>query len=532
MTNRLRAAFLGTAAAAALGVGALTLLPAPAPFLSSAIAQGAPQSQPFSFADMVERVKPAVVAVRVTRAPAASSQMTFRDLPGQDDDGQSMERFMRRFGDQFRNDPRFGPGNPGPDSPRFGNPGPGGPRWGGPGGPRGGPRAVAQGSGFFISADGYIVTNNHVVRDATEVEVVMDGGRTLRARVIGTDQRTDLALLKAEGTDFPFVRFAPQAPRVGDWVIAVGNPFGLGGTVTAGIVSARGRDIGSGPYDDFLQIDAAVNRGNSGGPTFNANGDVIGVNTAIYSPSGGNVGIAFAIPAETTQNVIASLREHGSVQRGWIGVQIQQVTPEIAEGLRLSKPEGALVAGIQPDSPAASSDLKPSDVIVGVNGEPIRNARELSRRIAGVRPGTEVRLTVMRDGAERTVTMTLGRLEDARQASRGDDLRQRRGGSDRGGEFGATPQAPDAPRLGLSVEPARNRGGGLVVTEVDPSGPAGQRGIREGDVILDVAGRTVSNIREMREALANSRTEGRNTVLLRVRSGERQHFVAIPIGRG
>jgi serine protease Do len=515
MTNRLRAAFLGTAAAAALGVGALALLPAPAPFVSNAIAQGTTASQPFSFADMVERVKPAVVAVRVTRETAGTAQMTFRDLPGFDDeDGPSMERFMRRFGEQFRNDPRFG--------------GPGGPRFGGP---RGGPRAIAQGSGFFISADGYIVTNNHVVRDASDVEVVMDGGRTLRARVVGTDERTDLALLKADGTDFPFVRFAAQAPRVGDWVIAVGNPFGLGGTVTAGIVSARGRDIGSGPYDDFLQIDAAVNRGNSGGPTFNANGEVIGVNTAIYSPSGGNVGIAFAIPAETTQNVVAALREYGSVQRGWIGVQIQQVTPEIAEGLRLPKPEGALIAGVQPDSPAARSDLKPSDVIVAVNGEPIRNARELSRRIAGVRPGTEVRLTVIRDGAERSVTLTLGRLEDGRQAGRNDDPRERRG-QERGGQFGMNTPAPDAPRLGLSVEPVRGRGGGLIVTEVDPSGPASERGIREGDVILDVAGRQVSSVREMREALAAARQEGRNTVLLRVRSGERQHFVAVPIGRG
>jgi serine protease Do len=258
---------------------------------------------------------------------------------------------------------------------------------------------------------------------------------------------------------------------------------------------------------------------------------VIGVNTAIYSPSGGNVGIAFAIPAETTQNVVAALREYGSVQRGWIGVQIQQVTPEIAEGLRLPKPEGALIAGVQPDSPAARSDLKPSDVIVAVNGEPIRNARELSRRIAGVRPGTEVRLTVIRDGAERSVTLTLGRLEDGRQAGRNDDPRERRG-QERGGQFGMNTPAPDAPRLGLSVEPVRGRGGGLIVTEVDPSGPAGERGIREGDVILDVAGRQVSSVREMREALAAARQEGRNTVLLRVRSGERQHFVAVPIGRG
>ncbi len=497
MTSRIRAALLGTVAVAAVGAGVLAFEPARAPFVASATAQGA-ITAPNSFADVVEKVKPAVVSVRVTQA--APQAMNYRELPGMDEDenGQ-MERFMRRFGEQFRNDPRFGgPGMPG------------GPR--GPGGQRG----MSQGSGFFISADGFIVTNNHVVRGATEADIVLDSGRTVKAKVVGTDPRTDLALLKAEGTDFPFVRFAASAPRIGDWVLAVGNPFGLGGTVTAGIVSARGRDIGSGPYDDFIQIDAAVNRGNSGGPTFNANGEVIGVNTAIFSPSGGNVGIAFAIPSETTKTVIAALREGGTVERGWIGVQIQAITPEIAEGLKLPKPEGALVAGVQPGSPAASSELKPSDVIVSVDGQP-----ELSRRIAAVRPGTTVRLTVIRDGAERAFPLTLGRLPGDQASAQQPGRRAPRGEM--------TPEtAPATPRLGMSVEPA-GRGEGMVVTEVDPSGPAAQRGIRPGDVILDVAGRSVSSLRDVREALTAARADGRRSALIRLRSGEGQRFVAIPL---
>ena len=239
---------------------------------------------------------------------------------------------------------------------------------------------MGQGSGFFISADGYAVTNNHVVDKAESVEVTADDGKTYTAKVIGTDPRTDLALIKVDGrNDFPFVRLAETPPRIGDWVLAVGNPFGLGGTVTAGIVSARGRDIGAGPYDDFIQIDAPVNKGNSGGPTFDVDGNVIGVNTAIFSPSGGSVGIAFAIPAETVKTVVAQLKDKGSVTRGWIGVQIQPVTHDIADSLGIKTAEGALVAEPQADSPAAKAGIKAGDVIVKVNGDPVKDARMLSR---------------------------------------------------------------------------------------------------------------------------------------------------------
>ena len=235
------------------------------------------------------------------------------------------------------------------------------------------------------------MTNNHVVDKAESVEVTTDDGKTYTAKVIGTDPRTDIALIKVGGrSDFPFVHLGDQSPRIGDWVLAVGNPFGLGGTVTAGIVSARGRDIGAGPYDDFIQIDAAVNKGNSGGPTFDVDGNVIGVNTAIFSPSGGNVGIAFDIPAETVKTVVAQLRDHGSVTRGWIGVQIQPVTADIADSLGMKNARGALVAEPQSGSPADKAGIKSGDVIVSVNGEAVEDARNLARRISSLSPGTSV----------------------------------------------------------------------------------------------------------------------------------------------
>ena len=254
---------------------------------------------------------------------------------------------------------------------------------------------TGQGSGFFISADGYAVTNNHVVDKASTVEVIADDGKTYTAKVIGTDPRTDIALIKVEGRgDFPYVQLAEKSPRIGDWVLAVGNPFGLGGTVTAGIVSARGRDIGAGPYDDFIQIDAPVNKGNSGGPTFDVDGNVIGVNTAIFSPSGGSVGIAFAIPAPTVKTVVGQLKENGKVTRGWIGVQIQPVTAEIADNLGLKTPHGALIAEPQANSPAAKAGIVAGDVITAVNGSPVKDARDLAKQIGNLAPGSSAKLTV------------------------------------------------------------------------------------------------------------------------------------------
>src|SRR5262249_36450690 len=273
--------------------------------------------------------------------------------------------------------------------------------------------ALAQGSGFFISNDGYAVTNGHVVGDSGSVEVQTDDEKTYKARVVGTDTKTDLALLKVDGrNDFPYVAFAEGVPQVGDWVLAVGNPYGLGGTVTAGIISARGRDIGASPYDDFIQIDAPVNKGNSGGPTFNENGQVVGVTTAIFSPSGGSVGIGFAIPADTVKSVVSELRETGAVTRGWIGVQIQPVTEDIASSLGLRKAEGALVDEPQPDGPAARAGIKSGDVIQSVNGDAVRNSRDLAKKIAGIPPGQTATIGIFGDGAEKTITLQIARMPD------------------------------------------------------------------------------------------------------------------------
>jgi serine protease Do len=380
---------------------------------------------------------------------------------------------------------------------------------------------TGQGSGFLISADGYAVTNNHVVADAETVEVIADDGKTHKAKVIGTDPRTDLALIKLDGGDYPYVKLADKAPRIGDWVIAVGNPFGLGGTVTAGIVSARGRDIGAGPYDDFVQIDAPVNKGNSGGPTFDVDGNVIGVNTAIFSPSGGSVGIAFAIPAETVKNVVSQLREFGAVTRGWIGVKVQPVTADIADSLGLKEAKGALIAEPQADGPAAKAGIESGDVITEVNGVAIKDARDLAKKIGSIAPGAAVKLKVVRKGSEKIYSLTLGTLpkEQLAKASTRDD-------GDRGAKV---------PRLGLTLAPAKQVAGGgnegVVVTAVDPDGPAASRGFKTGDVILEAGGKTVSVPSDVSQAIAEARKDGKRSILVRVKSSGGTRFVALPVDR-
>ncbi|HLH95992.1 MAG TPA: Do family serine endopeptidase [Xanthobacteraceae bacterium] len=453
--------------------------------------------RPVGFADIVEKVKPAVVSVRV-KMDGGPRVMGFEgELPFPK--GSPMERFFRQFG-----------------MPDQGNPG---------GGSGGGGRNMitGQGSGFFISADGYAVTNNHVVDKAENVQVTTDDGKIYQAKVIGTDPRSDLALIKVDGRgDFPFVKLAEGNPRIGDWVLAVGNPFGLGGTVTAGIVSARGRDIGSGPYDDFIQIDAPVNKGNSGGPTFDVDGNVIGVNTAIFSPSGGSVGIAFAIPADTVRKVVSQLKDKGSVTRGWIGVQIQSVTPEIADSLGLKNAAGALVAEPQSGGPAAKAGIEAGDVITGVNGSPIKDARELAREISSMPPNTSVKLSLLHKGAEKSVTLTLGVLPNEREA-RAEPTKDDSNGT-------------DVPRLGLTLAPAGKVAGsgneGVVVTNVDPNGIAADHGFKTGDVILDVGGKKVANPGEVRDAIRDAQKDGKQTVLMRVKSGnEGTKFVALRLGK-
>jgi serine protease Do len=345
--------------------------------------------------------------------------------------------------------------------------------------------------------------------------------------VIGTDPRTDVALIKVEGgSNFPFAKLSDSKPRIGDWVLAVGNPFGLGGTVTAGIVSASGRDIGNGPYDDFIQIDAPVNKGNSGGPAFDTSGEVMGVNTAIYSPSGGSVGIAFSIPASTVKNVIAQLKDKGSVSRGWIGVQIQPVTADIADSLGLKKAEGALVAEPQANGPAAKAGIESGDVITAVNGEAVKDARELARTIGGLAPGNAVKLNVLHKGEDKVINLTLGQLPNTIEAKADTD----------NGDKGGTTKGTDVPKLGLTLAPANSVAGagkdGVVVTEVDPKSAAAERGFKEGDVILEVAGKSVTNAGDVREAINAARTDNKNSVLMRVKSGGSSRFVAVPLAKG
>ena len=481
---------------ALVGIGAAAYIVAPGnPFAGAALAQNLTEKvqqlpqRPVGFADIVEKVKPAVISVRVKIDRPADQSSSDDDLPFPP--GSPFERFFKRFGM------------------------PNGPNGGAPG------RQVitGQGSGFFITADGYAVTNNHVVQNAENVQVTTDDGKSFSAKVIGTDPKTDLALIKIDGNDFPFVKLADTPPRIGDWVLAVGNPFGLGGTVTAGIVSARGRDIGAGPYDDFIQIDAPVNKGNSGGPTFDVDGNVIGVNTAIFSPSGGSVGIAFDIPADTVKSVIAQLRDKGSVTRGWIGVQIQTVTPDIADSMGLKQPTGALVSEPQKNSPAATAGIQSGDVITSVDDVAIHDARELARKIGTMAPGASIKLGIIHSGQDKTLTLTLGTLPNDKVASNVQDDK---------------PNTADAevPKLGLTVAPAdKNSGGaGVVVTNVADGGIAAEHGFQVGDVILEIGGKTVSTPADIRKGLADAKTDGKHTVLFRVKSRDGTRFVALPLG--
>ena len=460
------------------------------------VARAAENARPVGFADIVEKVKPAVVAVRVKMDPAAKS--TGLDGGSPFPQNSPMEQFFRRFG--------MPGGHGSPDSQ----------------GQSPNHAVTGQGSGFFISADGYAVTNNHVVDKAQTVEITADDGKTYVAKVVGADERTDIALIKVDGRgDFPFVKLADKAPRIGDLVLAVGNPFGLGGTVTNGIVSARGRDIGAGPYDDFIQIDASVNKGNSGGPTFDMDGNVIGVNTAIFSPSGGSVGIAFDIPSDTVKSVVAQLKDKGSVTRGWIGVQIQPVTTEIAESLGMKRSEGALVAEPQVGSPAAKAGIISGDVITEVNGQTIKDARELAKQIGAMVPGNTAKLTVFRKGEVKTISLALAELPQERAAS--------------ATSSDVVPNGSDVPKLGLMLAPAGKAAAsgteGVVVTNVDPNGLASEHGFKAGDVILDVGGKPVATPVDVRNAISGAQKDGKRSVLMRLKSDNAMKFVAIPIAR-
>ena len=473
-----------------------------------------------SFASVVDAVSPAVVSVRVQSnvQPASDEGNNFsfnfggRGLDQLPDD-HPLKRFFKEFGGQQGQDQGKGKGQDHAERDRKGH-----------GNGKGALRPTAQGSGFFISEDGYIVTNNHVVDDGAAFTVVMNDGTELDAKLIGRDTRTDLAVLKVDvNRKFTYVQFADDSKvRVGDWVVAVGNPFGLGGTVTSGIVSARGRDIGSGPYDDYLQIDAAVNRGNSGGPAFNLNGEVVGINTAIFSPSGGNVGIAFAIPASVAKDVVQDLIKDGKVERGWLGVQIQPVSKDIAESLGLSEASGALVVAPQAGSPGDKAGIKQGDIITALNGDTVKDARDLSRRIGGMAPNSKIELSVWRNGKSQPVSVTLGDLasDDASKAPAGQ--------SDSSGQSSSDKVLSS---LGVTVAPADD-GTGLAITDVDPDSDAAARGLKTGEKITSVNNQQVASAADIEKVLEQAKKDGRSKALFQIQTEDGSRFIALDIDQG
>jgi serine protease Do len=496
--RRRRAAIVGAVA----GLGLLTAWPV----LTPAIAQLKPDAAtvetpfgraPLTFADLIEKVKPSVVSISVVSSGEKTAENAdprglpegFPDIP----EDSPFYEFFKRLPKEFRNSPQ---------TPR--------------------PPQQAQGSGFVITPDGFVVTNNHVVEGATKIQVSFDDQEKLDAELIGTDARTDLALLKIKSSKtFPHVKFAEKSVRVGDWAIAVGNPFGLGGTVTAGIVSALGRDIGSGPYD-FLQIDAAVNRGNSGGPTFSLDGEVIGVNTAIFSPSGGNVGIAFAVPAKTAVEVIDQLKNKGKVSRGWLGVKIQNVDEDTASALGLPGAKGALVSEITPNGPAAGSGLKVQDTIMQVNEDAIADSRDLARKIADYAPDTTVDVKVWRNSKPENVKVTLGMFpgssDELAKLEQGKPVAKK--------EIEKT----SLELLGLTVGPVAGENvEGVSITEVEPSSDAAEKGLRPGDIIVQVQGESVGKPGDVAKQIAKVQELGRSAVMLSIKSQDRTRFVAVQL---
>ena len=458
------AVVLGAASSAAVGAGS------PASPAGPIGALAAPS--PSGFADLAERVQPAVVFITVEKPSSIAAGMPrppwFEKGP--------FERFFERM-----------PSGPDP--------------------------RVHVGSGFFIDAEGHIVTSDHVVADATEVTVTLHDGTRHEARVVGRDARTDLAVLEIEGMGArSWLAFGDDGDaRVGDWVVAIGNPFGLGGTVTAGILSARGRDIRTAGYGDFLQVDAPINRGSSGGPLFDARGRVIGVNAAIYAPSGGNVGIGFAVPSSIAAPVVADLVNEGKVSRGWLGVSLQPLTPEIAESLGMEKAEGVLVADVAADSPAALAGIRRADVVTAVGGRAMEDGRSLAREIGAMEPGDDVVVTVVREGEPLDIAVRLAGWPDAGQGQVGD---------------AREPASGSGPRLGVLLE---RRDGQLVIAGVQPDSPAAKARLRRGDVLLSVDNEPVAGSADVQQALRKAADGGREHALLLIERRGQPRFVAVRV---
>src|SRR5262245_53112822 len=487
-------------ALAAIAVSALMLPTLTAP----ASARG-----PDGIADVAEKVIDAVVNISTSQNVASRNQGgggggAMPNLPNDPQLDELFRDFFNRRGQQGDNQNRGG------NTPR---------------------RVNSLGSGFIIDSAGIVVTNNHVIADADEITVILNDGSRIKAELIGKDQKTDLALLRIK-TDkqLKSVKFGnSDSLRLGEWVVAIGNPFSLGGTVTAGIVSARNRDINSGPYDNYIQTDAAINRGNSGGPLFNLEGEVVGVNTAIISPSGGSIGIGFAVPSKTALAVIDQLKNFGETRRGWLGVRIQQVTDEIAESLGIKPARGALVAGVDEKGPARPAGIEPGDVIVKFDGKEIKEMRDLPRVVADTPVGKEVPVQVIRKGKEETKTVTLGRLEDGeRQASLTTPQ--------------TTPETKPVIKKTLGIDLAnmsddlrkkykiKDTVKGVVILGVDAGSPAADKRLSAGDTIVEIAQEAVSNADDFEAKIDKLKKDGRRTALLLVASAEGElRFVALAL---
>ena len=483
---------LKLARVAAVSALALGLAVAPLSLNSGASGTAHAQEGPVSVADLSERLIDSVVNISTSQTVGGSERNVPRpNLP----EGSPFQEFFDEF---FENLPN-GEGRPGPRS----------------------RQVQSLGSGFVIDADGLIITNNHVIADADEVSVNFNDGTKLSAEVIGRDSKTDIAVLRVDpdGMELKAVSFGDSnSARVGDWVLAIGNPFGLGGTVTLGIVSAIGRDINSGPYDNFIQTDAAINRGNSGGPLFNMQGDVIGINTAIISPSGGSIGIGFSIPAELASNVIDQLIEFGETRRGWLGVRIQEVTDEIAESLGMDEAMGALVAGVIKGGPVDDGSIQPGDVIIEFDGKPVESMRELPRIVADSPVGKEVDVIVMRKGERETVQVTLGRLEDGEELAAAEQLETSKDDEEEAVEvFGMMlAELDDEQRESFSIEESVDEG--VIITAVEPESAAAEKGIQPGEIIVEVAQEAVTTPQEVVEAIERLQEENRRNALLMLSS--------------
>ena len=485
---------------------ASVLTPAPA------LARG-----PDGIADVAEQVIDAVVNISTSQTVEAKGLGgggggAMPQLPP----GSPFEEF---FDDFFKN--RRGPGA--------------GPKGGDRGGDKNGelqPRKTnSLGSGFIVDAAGIVVTNNHVIADADEINVIMNDGSKFKAELVGVDKKTDLAVLKFKPTKpLVAVKFGDSDKlRLGEWVVAIGNPFSLGGTVTAGIVSARNRDISSGPYDNYIQTDAAINRGNSGGPLFNLEGEVIGVNTLIISPSGGSIGIGFAVPSKTVVGVVNQLRQFGELRRGWLGVRIQQVTDEIAESLNIKPARGALIAGVEDKGPAKPAGIEPGDVVVKYDGKDIKEPKDLSRVVADTAVGKEVEVVIIRKGAEETKKVTLGRLEDTEKAV------QAAAKKDEPAEKPVTQKALGLDLATLSKDlrsryKIKDNVKGVIITNVDGASDAAEKHLSPGEVIVEVAQEAVSNAADVKKRVEQLKKDGKKSVLLLVANSDGElRFVALGV---